>query len=115
MDQLFGDATTAMPTPAQHAEIDSLMGGRSPVPSLDIRNGALGRFDADSAIPGLDINPPAVSIENGKPHLPIDDQVVSRKEGIGGWISKMVNRGKKEGKGSTGDAGMYRQLDQSDN
>lgn len=90
------------------------MGGRSPVPSLDIRNGALGRFDADSAIPGLDINPPTVSIENGKPHLPNDNEAVAQNEGIGGWISRMVNRGKKDSKGSKGDAGLYRQLDQSD-
>ena len=57
MDQLFGDATTAMPTPQQEAEVEALMSAsRSPVPSLDIRQP--GNFTADNAIPGLNINPP---------------------------------------------------------
>ena len=104
MDQLFGDATTAMPTPAQEAEVESLMSAtRSPVPSLDI-NRRPGGFTADNAIPGLDINPPA-----GKDP---DDAASGRQtardtdggggggggsEGIGGWISRMVNRGRGEG------------------
>lgn len=57
MDALFGDAATAMPTPATQAEHGSLMGAGSPVSSLDIR-GQQGQFGAESAIPGLDINPP---------------------------------------------------------
>ena len=109
MDQLFGDATTAMPTPAQHAEVESLM-ARSPVPSLDIR-GRPGNFGADSAIPGLDINPPNGDAESskGRPR-----QIQSRNEGIGGWISRMVNRGKGDGKGGGGGAGVYRRLGQGD-
>lgn len=85
MDQLFGDATTAMPTPQQEAEIESLMSGnRSPVPSIDLRRP--GDFTADSAIPGLDINPPDGG-EDGKPA-----GAGGQGEGVGGWISRMINR-----------------------
>ncbi|KAI4119860.1 MAG: hypothetical protein LQ345_000327 [Seirophora villosa] len=108
MDQLFGDATTAMPTPAQHAEVESLMSARSPVPSLDIRR-APGGFSADHAIPGLDINPPAG--QEGK--VQAADET-PRREGLGGWISRMANGGKKESKGSNGQAGSYRRLGQDD-
>ena len=112
MDQLFGDATTAMPTPAQHAEVESLMGARSPVPSLDIRRGGPGNFSADNAIPGLDINPP---VEGGKPQLLNGNETESQSEGFGGWISRMVNRSKgNDGKGRDGKPGAYRRLDQDD-
>ncbi|SLM34351.1 mfs monosaccharide transporter [Lasallia pustulata] len=114
MDQLFGDATTAMPTPAQEAEVDSLMGLRSPVPSLDIRRGAPGHFSADHAIPGLDINPPPASAENGKPRLPDGKDDESQSEGIGGWISRLAKRTKGEGKGANSEAGAYKRLDQDD-
>ncbi|MCJ1415389.1 hypothetical protein MMC32_001721 [Xylographa parallela] len=114
MDQLFGDATTAMPTPAQHAEIESLMSGnRSPVPSLDIRRGRPGNFTADNAIPGLDINPP-IDGENGKSQLADGNDDRRQSEGIGGWISRMVNRSKSDDKGAGGEAGLYRRLDQDD-
>ncbi|KAL8991600.1 MAG: hypothetical protein Q9177_000003 [Variospora cf. flavescens] len=109
MDQLFGDATTAMPTPAQHAEVESLMSARSPVPSLDIRRGP-GQFSADHAIPGLDINPPAG--QDGKVQ-PVDE--TPKREGMGGWISRLANGGKKESQGSNGQAGSYRRLGQDDN
>ncbi|KAL8844097.1 MAG: hypothetical protein Q9176_001503 [Flavoplaca citrina] len=108
MDQLFGDATTAMPTPAQHAEVESLMSARSPVPSLDIRRGH-GHFGADSAIPGLDINPPQG--QDGK--KPLEDEPPKR-EGMGGWISRMTNRGRKDSKGTSGEAGSYRRVGQND-
>ena len=112
MDQLFGDATTAMPTPAQQAEVDSLMSARSPVPSLDIRRGGFGNFSADNAIPGLDINPPNDnSEENGKPQAPESE---NRSEGIGGWISRLANRSRGEGKGTNGQAGNYKRLGQED-
>ena len=113
MDQLFGDATTAMPTPAQHAEVESLMSGnRSPVPSLDIRRGGAGNFTAENAIPGLDINPPSVPVENGKPQFPPDAPASS--EGLGGWISRMVQRTKGEGKGEGKGGGGYGRLGQDD-
>ncbi|MCJ1477329.1 hypothetical protein MMC13_006000 [Lambiella insularis] len=114
MDQLFGDATTAMPTPAQHAEVEALMSAsRSPVPSLDIRRGRPGNFTADSAIPGLDIDPP-MGGENGKSHLADEDGERRQSEGIGGWISRMVNRTKSDDKAAGGKAGSYRRLDQVD-
>lgn len=98
-----------MPTPAQHAEVESLMSGnRSPVPSLDIRRGVPGNFTADSAIPGLDINPPSVAMENGKAQLP--PEAPASSEGLGGWISRMVQRTKGEGKGGGG----YGRLGQDD-
>ena len=112
MDQLFGDATTAMPTPAQHAEVESLM-ARSPVPSLDIQRRRPGNFSADSAIPGLDIDPPNEGMENGKTKLP-EGETETRSEGIGGWISRMVNRSKGNAGGGTGESGTYRRLDQDD-
>ena len=107
MDQLFGDATTAMPTPAQEAEIESLMSAsRSPVPSLDIRRP--GNFTADNAIPGLDINPPK-DAEDGK----AQPQGNGGSEGIGGWISRMVNRNKSDKRGA-GEAGAYSRLGQNE-
>lgn len=105
MDAIFGDAITAMPTPAQEAEVESLLSAsRSPVPSLDIRRP--GDFTADNAIPGLDINPPKDGEEGGegKPET---------SEGIGGWISRMVNRNRATSRASG--PGNYRQLGQEDN
>ena len=114
MDQLFGDATTAMPTPAQHAEVESLMSAsRSPVPSLDIRRGAPGNFTADHAIPGLDINPPN-DVENAKSRPSDGNETTSRSEGIGGWITRMVKRTKSSDSSGRKNAGAYRRLDQQD-
>ena len=108
---LFGDATAAMPTPATVAERDSLMGVGSPVPSLDIRNRAgSGQLGADSAIPGLDIDPPDNSRENGK-SLPRRNEGSRASEGIGGWISRMVNRNKAQAKGN---GSQYRRLEEED-
>ena len=104
MNALFGDATTAMPTPATQAESASLMGIGSPVPSLDIRRGPPGQFNAESAIPGLDIDPPHVNVHNGKPQIGNDN----RSEGIGGWISRMV------GKGQKGEGEEYSRLGQDE-
>ena len=108
MDQLFGDATTAMPTPAQQAEVDSLMSARSPVPSLDIRRDGRGpgNFTADNAIPGLDINPPEA---DGS----ASDKPAPKSEGLGGWISRLAQRTKKEGKKDSG-GGYGRLQDQGD-
>ena len=109
MDQLFGDATTAMPTPAQEAEVESLMSAsRSPVPSLDIRRP--GTFTSDAAIPGLDINPPKDGGEDGV----ADGKRADGTDGIGGWISRMVKRGRATSKASGTEAGSYRRLGQQD-
>ena len=85
---------------------------RSPVPSLDIR-GRPGHFSADSAIPGLDINPPDGDTESGKPQLPKENESEEQKNGISGWITRMMNRNKSN-KGANGEAGVYRRLDQDD-
>lgn len=110
MDALFGDAATAMPTPATQAEHGSLMGAGSPVSSLDIR-GQQGQFGAESAIPGLEINPPNIPHEDSsKPGHTISHEEGSwGAEGIGGWISNMINRHKGSGHG-----GQYRRLGQGE-
>lgn len=107
MNELFGDATTAMPTPVTQTERDSLVGFNSPVPSLDIHRPP-GQFSAESAIPGLSIDPPATvgSSSNNKNDTQ-DGQ--NRSEGLGGWISNMLNRGKDSSKSS-----QYRRLDQDE-
>jgi hypothetical protein len=121
MDQLFGDATTAMPTPATRAETGSLMGVNSPVPSMDLRRGIQGAgpaygngLGATSAIPGLDIDPPHVSIVNGKPQYATEEA----SEGLGGWISRMVSKTKGDGgsvrSGRSGKSGQYKPLDQEE-
>lgn len=116
MDALFGDATTTMPTPATQAEEHgSLMGAGSPVSSLDIQRHP-GHFGADSAIPGLDINPPSMARDdNSKParSVPQDQNEGSRRaEGIGGWISSIFNKPK--GRGSNGQGTQYRPLGQEE-
>ncbi|KAJ5169107.1 uncharacterized protein N7482_004701 [Penicillium canariense] len=112
MNVLFGDASTAMPTPATVGERGSLMGPGSPVPSLDIRR-PYGQFGTDSAIPGLDIDPPSLGHDGPSKSGPSNAQSGShRGEGIGGWISNMVNRHRR---GSTGThPSQYRRLEQGD-
>lgn len=105
MNSLFGDATSVMPTPETLAEAESLFSGnRSPVPSLDIRRSGLG---ADHAIPGLDIDPPTKDVENHRKQMATKEQ----QEGLGGWISNLVKRGKDNGEG---DSGRYRRVDQDE-
>ena len=122
MDMLFGDATTAMPTPQTRAETGSLMGVNSPVPSMDLRRGVQGagssyggNLGPASAIPGLDIDPPDVSIVNGKPQYAEEEE---NGEGVGGWISRMVNKAKGGDEGSVRSGksanGKYKPLDQQD-
>ena len=103
MNLLFGDATSQMPTPASGREGSALM--QSPVPSLH-----LGEHGPNSAIPGLDINPPSLPSNNGKPVLSRGD--TENKEGVGGWITSLVKRTKKD-KGGSG-SGSYQQVDQSE-
>lgn len=110
MDALFGDATTAMPTPATPAERGSLMGVGSPVPSLDIRRSQEPHLGADYAIPGLDIYPPTSSHQD-KP-IKNSDEEAARSEGIGGWISNLVRRGKDQRRAES--QSQYRRLDQGD-
>ena len=117
MDQLFGDATTAMPTPAQHAEVESLMGMRSPVPSLDIRRGGPGQFSADNAIPGLDINPPDEDGTQANGKGAENGESKERSEGFGGWISRLRTMGSRRDaarKGGGAREGTYRPLGQDE-
>ncbi|KAF2878422.1 hypothetical protein BDV95DRAFT_601073 [Massariosphaeria phaeospora] len=108
MNSLFGDATSVMPTPATLAEAESLFsGGRgSPVPSLDIRSG---RHGAESAIPGLDIDPPEVD-EDGKS---LQRTETEPSEGIGGWISNIVKKSKGNSEGDSS-SGKYKRVGQDD-
>ncbi|KAF2471279.1 uncharacterized protein BDR25DRAFT_342571 [Lindgomyces ingoldianus] len=109
MNSLFGDATSVMPTPATLAEAESLFSGHgSPVPSLDIRSGQHG---ADSAIPGLNINPPDdVEGQDGKS---LHRKESDAKEGIGGWISNIIKGSKSNGEGDSS-SGKYKQVGQED-
>ncbi|KAI1006933.1 hypothetical protein K3495_g1286 [Podosphaera aphanis] len=113
MGSIFGDATT-MNTPAQYAETGSLLGASSPVPSMDLRRGLYSggtpRFGPSSAIPGLDIDPPHVNIQNGKPQYAEDNE--NNTEGVGGWISRMVGRG--EGSIRSSKSWKYNTLEQED-
>ncbi|KIW54235.1 hypothetical protein PV05_06606 [Exophiala xenobiotica] len=105
MNALFGDATTAMPTPATQAERGSLMGVGSPS-SIDIRQGAdgSGPFSASDAIPGLDIDPPDVDLDaNGRPRGRSDST-----QGLGNWIGRMVSRSRQE----SGSRGQYNKVRQ---
>ncbi|TPX07868.1 uncharacterized protein E0L32_010443 [Thyridium curvatum] len=87
MDSIFGDASTTagtpagMGTPALGPETGTVRVG-SPVPSLDIR----GRppFGSTSAIPGLDIDPPAISGDS-KPQYGEGQS----PGGISGWLSRV--------------------------
>lgn len=95
MDVLFGDASTAI-TPATQGERGSLMSAGSPVPSLDIRR-QYGQLGAESAIPGLDIDPPTASNEgatkSGPPQSQEED-TGGKSEGIGSWFSGLISRRK---------------------
>ena len=113
MNALFGDATTAMPTPATQGEHGSLMGAGSPVSSLDIRR-QHGQFGAESAIPGLDINPPTIPPnDNSKAGRTASlGGSGGRAEGIGGWISNMINQ--RKGSGLNVHGGQYKRLGQDE-
>jgi hypothetical protein len=121
MDAIFGDATTAVATPNTLPETGSLLGASSPVPSMDLRRGIQSggpQFDGlgpASAIPGLEIDPPHVSIVNGKPQYASE---ADSSEGVGGWISRIVSRTRGDSasvrSGRTGDNSRYKPLDQEE-
>ena len=72
MNSIFGDATTMAPTPETLAEVESIFSGnRSPVPSFRLNDGDT---NVDPEVPDLEIEPPAVKIQDGKPILPGDGQ-----------------------------------------
>jgi len=110
MNALFGDATTAMATPVSRAA-DSIRG--ESVDSLRI-----GEHGADMAVPGLDIEPPSVTIKDGRPILSRQNSDASsimstiREEGLGGWISNMVQRNGKDSE--NGGSGKYKRVGEGD-
>lgn len=104
MNSIFGDATTAAPTPATLAEAESLFSGNRSPPSLRLG-------DDGEPVPEMDLQPPDVEIQDGKPMLSKDNE--SEREGMGGWISNLVKRGKgEEANGSGG--GKYTRVGQQD-
>jgi hypothetical protein len=105
MNSLFGDATTIAPTPETLAEAESLFSGtRSPVPSFRLG-------DNGENVPEMEIAPPDVDIEDGKPMISKEGE--SEREGLGGWISNLVKRNKRDdANGST--SGRYKKVDQDD-
>lgn len=93
MNSLFGDATTAMGTPASMGtpalgpqQDDALVRASSPVPSLDIRGRPL--LAPQNNFPGLDIDPPNVNYVNGQPQY----QGGQAEGGVAGWLSRVVGR-----------------------
>lgn len=112
MNSIFGDATTIAHTPETLAEAESIFSGnRSPVPSF---GGLDGSGPQDANIPDMDLQPPEVEIQDGKPMLSKDEE---QGEGVGGWISNVVKRAKGEGAngGSQGGgSGRYRRVGQED-
>lgn len=102
MNELFGDATTRHPTPASHGPQSNYSDTFSPVP---------GAHGPDSAIPGLDIDPPEVSVRDGK--AVFNDANSETKEGVGGWISNLASRNRqKAGEGNS--SGGYERVEQDD-
>ena len=102
MNSIFGDATTAAPTPQTLAEAESLFSGnRSP---SSFRLG-----DQSEPVPDMDLQPPDVEVQDGKPMLSKDSD--SQREGVGGWISNIVKRGK--GEEANGN-GKYKPVGQND-
>lgn len=110
MGSLFGDATTVQGTPSLRSETGSIFQGPgSPVGSLD-PGSFRGRAPAD--IPPLDLNvdPPAVNIVDGKPHLRSSSGSRTR---VGEWLNRVVGRDR--GSSSSPVTGpRYAPLDQRD-
>jgi MFS family permease len=108
MNSIFGDASTIAPSPQTLAEAESLF-SRSPAPSMHLDRD--GDAPQDSNIPDLDIDPPAIEVQNGKPMFSKDTD----SEGLGGWISNLVKKGKGDGASShAGGSGKYRRVGQND-
>ncbi|KAF9878520.1 hypothetical protein CkaCkLH20_04012 [Colletotrichum karsti] len=100
MNSLFGDASTVMGTPSVHAADDTgpLMPG-SPVGSYRGRPA----YTAQSAIPGLDLNPPEIPDGKGQ-----DGEASST---ISGWVSRVVSRTRNQ---SSSGSGRYHPVNQDD-
>lgn len=104
MNSIFGDATTAAPTPQTLAEAESLFSGnRSPIGSFSLG-------DQGEPVPDMDLQPPDVEVQDGKPMLSKDTD--SQHEGVGGWISSLVKRNK--GEENANSSGKYKRVGQDD-
>lgn len=104
MNSLFGDATTIAPTPETIAEAESLFSGnRSPIGSFRLG-------DQGEPIPDMDLQPPDVEIQDGKPQLSKDE---NQGEGVGGWISNVVKRARGDDANGSG-SGKYKRVGQDD-
>ncbi|PSK43609.1 hypothetical protein B9Z65_7123 [Elsinoe australis] len=101
MNSLFGDATTAAPTPQQIAEAESFFSGRSPVPSFH-----LGDDERENPIPNMDLNPP----EPGEDAKNSVSKGREGGEGVGGWISNLVKKGKPSDSRNGAGSGKYRRI-----
>lgn len=112
MNSLFGDATTMAPTPETLAEAESLFSGnRSPVPSFRLgEDNATGQSNVDPNVPDLDIDPPDVEVQGGRPVIGSKDE---EGEGVGGWISNLVKKGG-DANGSGGGSGKYKRVGQEE-
>ncbi|KAK4505006.1 hypothetical protein PRZ48_002969 [Zasmidium cellare] len=105
MNSLFGDATTIAPTPETLAEAESLFSGnRSPVGSFSLGD------QGERPVPDMDLQPPDVEIQDGKPQLSKDE---SQGEGVGGWITNVVKRARGDDANGSG-SGKYKRVDQDD-
>lgn len=116
MDKLFGDAASAISTPAMTGETAALVPG-SPVSSMDLRRGVPDSLEAgigpSRGMPRLDLDPPAMSVRQGKPQYSADPP----NDSSNGWVSRMLKRGRGRGqKASDDDTGgsRYKPLDQQD-
>ncbi|KAH6642455.1 hypothetical protein C7974DRAFT_420744 [Boeremia exigua] len=101
MNSLFGDATTQAATEQQRAEVESLMSGSGRGRGSE-RGGP--QLAAEAAIPGLDIEPP--DLKNGR-----SPPKSENGDGVGGWISNIVNRGKGDNDGA---GGKYKRVGQDE-
>jgi len=107
MNSLFGDATTIAPTPETAAEVESLFSGnRSPIGSFRLGD------QGEPPVPDMDLQPPDVEIQDGKPILPKDE---NQGEGLGGWITNLVKRTKgDDGNASASGSGKYQRVGRGD-
>lgn len=101
MNSIFGDATTAAPTPQTLAEAESLF-NRSPVPSFRLTDD-----NQDVNIPNIDLEPPELTDDDVNN---ITGNKQERGEGLGGWISNLVAKGKGNDSSSAGGSGKYRRV-----
>ena len=105
MNSIFGDATTAAPTPEVIAEAESQISGtRSP---LSFRLGEEG-----GNVPDMDLQPPDADEQDDRTMTNKDSS--SQREGVGGWIGNLVRHGRKGSDANGSASGKYRRVEQDD-